>query len=123
MDHPAGRALAENLRPAPCHRYAASFLHSLNAYLTKYCKDNLSDAQFASLVHLTGSKNWKRLEFIVHLLFSIQPSILLGSVQISAAGNSDQLIHIEGHPHPENVPAMGNIVKETNPNTGEEIQH
>ena len=73
------------------------FLHSVNAWLTNYCKSNLSRQQFANLVHLSGSPAFKRIEFVVHMLLSIQPSVLLGALQISAVGDSPEALHASGY--------------------------
>jgi len=70
------------------------FLHSFNQYLVRYCQASLSRQQFAQLVHISGSPNFRRLEFVIHMIFSIQPSLLLGAVQISAAGNGPETIKL-----------------------------
>ena len=72
-------------------------MHTINNYLVNYCKANLSREQFAQLVHISGSPGFRRIEFVVHMLLSMQPSVLLGALQISAMGNTPEAVHVPAY--------------------------
>jgi hypothetical protein len=79
-------------------------LHSLNEWLTKYVVANLSKSQFTQLTQISGSKNWKRFEFVVHLLTSIKPSVVLGAIQLKEVGTSDTDLKPSNLPSPTLAP-------------------